>query len=220
MEKNNKVYIAGEVISEPKLSHNIYDENFYEFDIKISRLSDSFDVIPVTISERLMQENSITIGSLIAGNGQFRSYNKMEDGKSKLILTVFIRDVVPYEEKDNSNFIEITGYVCKEPVYRITPFNREICDVLLAVNRNYNKSDYLPCIAWGKNAKKVNQLSIGDKVSVSGRIQSRTYQKKVNNELVSRVAYEVSLGKVDVLEEDCVATMKTSIGELENYYVR
>lgn len=219
--KNNKVYIAGEVVTEPKFSHEVYNEGFYEFDLKVTRLSETYDIIPITISERLMSINKIQVGSKISGNGQFRSYNKLEDGKSKLILTVFLREVLPYEEKENSNSIEIIGYVCKEPIYRTTPFKREISDVLLAVNRSYNKSDYLPCIAWGRNARFVKDFKIGDKVSVAGRIQSRVYQKKVGDELVSHTAYEVSLNKIELVnEEHLVDTVVTSIGELENYYVR
>ena len=219
--KNNKVYISGEVVSEPKFSHEVYTEGFYEFNLKVNRLSVAYDIIPVTISERLMSINNIKIGSKISGNGQFRSYNKLEDGKSRLLLTVFLREILPYQETENPNIIEITGYVCKEPVFRTTPFNREISDVLLAVNRSYNKSDYLPCIAWGRNARYVKNFSIGDKVVVSGRIQSREYQKKIGDELVTRVAYEVSLNKIELVkEENEIDTVMTSVGELENYYVR
>lgn len=219
--KNNKVSISGEVISELKFSHTIYNEGFYEFDLKVTRLSDFYDVIPVTISERLLQEYPISVGDKISGSGQFRSYNKLEDGKSKLMLTVFLREVFPYNENENPNYIEITGYVCKEPVFRTTPFKREISDVLLAVNRCYNKSDYLPCIAWGRNARFVKNFNIGDKVVVQGRIQSRDYQKKVNDEMITKTAYEVSLNKIELLkEENDVDTMETSFGVLENYYVR
>ena len=219
--KNNKVFISGEVASELKFSHEVYGENFFEFDIKVPRLSDSFDRIPVTISERIIGDNDIKIGSKICGNGQFRSYNKLVDGKSKLMLTVFIREIVPYVETENPNYIEITGYVCKEPVFRTTPFKREISDVLLAVNRSYNKSDYLPCIAWGRNARFVKNFSVGDKVTVTGRIQSRDYQKKINDELITKTAYEVSLNKIELVKDDLgVETMLTTAGQLENYYVR
>ncbi len=219
--KNNKVTISGEVISEPKFSHEVYNEGFYEFYLKVSRLSVAYDIIPVTISERLMSISNIKVGNMISGNGQFRSYNKLEDGKSKLMLTVFLREVVPYDEYANPNSIEIVGYVCKEPVFRTTPFNREITDVLLAVNRSYNKSDYLPCIAWGRNARFVKDFEVGDKVSVSGRIQSREYQKRVDDEVVSKTAYEISLNKIELIkEENNVDTVVTSVGEVENYYVR
>jgi len=219
--KNNKVYIAGEVITLPKFSHEIYGEGFYEFELKVTRLSDSCDIIPVTISERMLGEAGIQIGSKISGTGQFRSYNKLEDGKSKLMLTVFLRELLPYSETDNPNYIEIIGYVCKQPIFRTTPFKREITDVLLAVNRTYNKSDYLPCIAWGRNAKFVKNFNVGDKVSVIGRIQSRDYQKKINDEMITKTAYEVSLSKIEKIQEEVdVDTMMTSCGVVENYYVR
>lgn len=219
--KNNRVTIAGEVVSDLVFSHETYGEKFYELSLKVARLSDIFDIIPVTISERLLVDNDIKLGSKIAGSGQFRSYNKLEDGKSKLMLTVFLRELLPYNEVENSNTIDIVGYVCKEPVFRTTPFKREIADVLLAVNRSYNKSDYLPCIAWGRNARFVKNFEIGDKVSVSGRIQSREYQKKIGEELITKVAYEVSLNRVEILKEDIeVDTVLTSVGVLENYYVR
>lgn len=219
--KNNRVTISGEVVSEPKFSHEVYNEGFYEFYLKVSRLSVAYDIIPVTISERLMSIKNIKVGSMISGLGQFRSYNKLQDGKSKLMLTVFLREIVPYDESANPNSIEIVGYVCKEPVFRVTPFNREISDVLLAVNRSYNKSDYLPCIAWGRNARFVKDFSVGDKVVVSGRIQSREYQKKVGDDIVTKTAYEISLNKIELMKENCdVDTIVTSIGEIENYYVR
>lgn len=219
--KNNKVFIAGEVVSEPKFSHQVFDEKFFEFDLKVTRLSDSFDIIPITISEKLLLGNDVMIGSKICGNGQFRSYNKLEDGRSKLLLTVFLREITPYIESENPNYIEITGYVCKEPVFRTTPFKREISDVLLAVNRSYNKSDYLPCIAWGRNARFVKNFNIGDKVMVTGRIQSRDYQKKINDEFVTKTAYEVSLNRIELVKEEPLCDMMTtSIGSMENYYVR
>ncbi len=219
--KNNKVTISGEVVSEPEFSHEVYNEGFYEFYLKVSRLSVAYDIIPVTISERLMKISNITVGSKVSGVGQFRSYNKLQDGKSKLLLTVFLREIVPYDEYSNPNSIEITGYVCKEPIFRTTPFNREISDVLLAVNRSYNKSDYLPCIAWGRNARFVKEFVVGDKVNVSGRIQSREYQKKIDDEVVTRTAYEISLSKIELVKEETdIARVMTSVGELENYYVR
>lgn len=196
---NNNVELSGEVLDEPNYSHEIYNEAFYEFNLKVMRLSDSFDIVPVTISEKLLFDNKVEKGKKISVSGQFRSFNKMEDGKSKLMLTMFVRDLQPFNEYANPNKIEIVGYICKEPVYRTTPFKREICDVLLAVNRNYNKSDYLPCIAWGRNARFVKNLQVGDKVVVSGRIQSREYQKKQDNGILeSHIAYEVSLSQVSL----------------------
>ena len=196
---NNTVELSGEVLDDPKYSHEIFNESFYEFNLKVMRLSDSFDVVPVTISEKLLFDNKVSKGKKISVSGQFRSFNKMEEGKSKLMLTMFVRELKAFDENQNPNKIEIVGYICKDPIYRTTPFKREICDVLLAVNRNYNKSDYLPCIAWGRNARFVKNLQVGDKVSVSGRIQSREYQKRQDNgDIESHIAYEVSLSQVSL----------------------
>lgn len=218
--ENNKVYLAGEIVSEPTFSHNMFGEGFYEFNLKVRRLSDSYDILPVTISERLINDN-IKVGNLIGVNGQFRSYNKLDGEKSRLMLTMFIREVEEYNEALNPNHIEITGYVCKEPIYRTTPFKREICDLLIAVNRNYNKSDYLPCIAWGRNARFVKNFEVGDKLTVYGRIQSREYQKRLDNdEVVTKTAYEVSLSKITRDDDFNNEKMTTSIGEIDNYYVK
>ena len=213
---NNKVYIAGVVASEPQFSYEIFGEGFYEFQLEVKRLSESSDIIPITISERLIKNDNITKGSLIGGIGQFRSYNKLVDDKSKLMLTVFIRELVPYDESVNPNQIELTGFICKEPIYRTTPFKREICDVLIAVNRSYNKSDYLPCIAWGRNAKYVSNLNVGDKLSMTGRIQSRIYQKKIGDELVEKVAYEISLSKI--IYDNVTTADNTVYDYVNNYY--
>ncbi len=202
---NNRVYLCGEIASEPKFSHESFSEAFYEIDLKIKRLSEQFDIIPITISDKLLTSD-MTLGSKLAVCGQFRSYNKVEDGKSKLILTVFVREIIEYNETMNPNIIEISGFICKEPSYRTTPFKREICDVLIAVNRAYNKSDYLPCIAWGRNARYVRNLEIGKKVNLVGRIQSREYQKKTDDgEVVTKIAYEVSINKItdgEILSEN------------------
>lgn len=206
---NNKVYISGIVATEPKFSYEVFGEGFYEFNLEVKRLSEASDIIPVTISERLLNNENIKLGSKIAGTGQFRSYNKVVEEKSKLMLTVFIRELMPYNENENPNQIELTGFVCKEPIYRTTPFKREITDVLIAVNRSYNKSDYLPCIAWGRNAKYVKNLNVGDKLNLVGRIQSRIYQKKIGEETVERVAYEISLSKVTKCDFETISQVET-----------
>ena len=195
---NNKVHLQGKIVSLPRLSHKVYDENFYEIDLEVSRLSSSVDIIPITVSEKLMSEYNFDTGKEIALNGQFRSYNKQVNGKSKLVLTVFVREILEsLDSTQNTNVIELVGFICKEPVFRTTPFKREICDVLLAVNRAYNKSDYLPCIAWGRNARFTKSLEIGDKVSVVGRIQSREYEKKREDGVIEKkVAYEISIIKI------------------------
>ena len=195
--QNNKVYLKGEIITEARFSHEIYGEGFYEMDVLVKRLSGQADILPITISERLIESANLKIGSTLMALGQFRSYNKQVDGKSKLMLTVFVREVLEEEYGKNPNNIVLSGYICKPPVYRTTPFNREIADLLIAVNRAYNKSDYIPCIAWGRNARFVKNLSVGERVALSGRIQSREYQKKLSEtEVKTLTAYEVSVSKL------------------------
>ena len=144
---NNRLHLCGTIISEPVFSHEIYGEGFYEMFLSVERLSEQKDILPITISERLIDEYEIKIGSKICFNGQFRSYNKLENGRSRLMLTVFVRDIEELNESKNPNLIYLAGYICKPTVYRTTPFSREICDVLLAINRAYNKSDYsLHCL--------------------------------------------------------------------------
>lgn len=194
---NNKVYVYGEIVSNAEFSHEVYGEGFYNMTIKIERLSSQCDFIPITISERILREEGLKVGDMVALKGQFRSYNKQIDGKSKLALTIFVREIVPKIENYPTNVIELAGYICKEPIYRTTPFNREICDVLIAVNRAYNKSDYIPCIAWGRNARFVKSINVGEKVVLQGRIQSREYQKKIDDYTIeNKIAYEISISKI------------------------
>ena len=201
-EKNNKVYVYGEIISEAQFSHEVYGEGFYEFQVKVMRLSGQADILPITVSERLIQ-GDMKPGGYICALGQFRSYNKLEGGRSRLMLTVFVRELLDTQPGKNPNSIVLSGYICKPPVYRTTPFNREIADLLIAVNRSYNKSDYIPAIAWGRNARFVRSLSVGDKVALSGRIQSREYQKKQPDEsFVTMTAYEVSISKLAAFDDE------------------
>lgn len=191
--QNNVVHLSGQIASELEFSHEIMDEKFYDFTIAVQRLSGQKDFVPVTVSERIIGENSFEIGNLIGLIGQFRSYNKIIENHSKLVLKVFVRELCDYDEQ-LPNSIEIEGYICKPPIYRTTPFKREICDLLVAVNRAYNKSDYIPAIAWGRNARFASTFSVGDKVRLVGRIQSRPYQKQLESgEVEERVAYEVSV---------------------------
>ncbi|MBO4478786.1 MAG: single-stranded DNA-binding protein [Clostridia bacterium] len=194
---NNRAMLTGKVTEEAKFSHEVFGEGFYEIKLEVPRLSAQTDVLPVTISERLLACHDASVGSTLSVIGQFRSYNKLEQERSRLMLTVFARDVLDVDDEPNPNVIELEGYICKPPLYRTTPFKREICDILLAVNRAYNKSDYIPCIAWGRNARYVNGLSVGDRIAVQGRIQSREYQKTNDKgEQVTKTAYEVSISRV------------------------
>ena len=200
-EKNNKAFISGEIVTEAEFSHEVYGEGFYEMNVLVKRLSGQGDILPVTISERLIADKDLKVGVTINALGQFRSYNKLVDGKSKLMLTMFVRELLDYTPIKNPNTIVLTGYICKPPVYRTTPFNREIADILIAVNRSYNKSDYIPCIAWGRNARFAKNLAVGEKIAVAGRIQSREYQKRYSDDDVrTMTAYEVSISKLSAYE--------------------
>ena len=201
--ENNKVTIAGTIVTNPDFSHEVYGEKFYIFKLEVKRLSENADIIPITISEKFFPIIEIESGKSVLINGQFRSYNNFSSVGNKLLLTVFVRDIEEIQDINEytaPNNIFLNGYVCKAPVYRTTPFGREIADILLAVNRAYNKSDYIPCIAWGRNAKYAESLSIGDNISVWGRVQSREYQKKINDdEIENKIAYEVSVSKIELL---------------------
>ena len=201
---NNKIYLEGKVTSELEFSHEMYGEGFYTFNLDVMRLSDSVDTLNITVSERLLSDMKLTIGSEVIVEGQLRSYNKFIDGSNKLILTVFARNIEPCVEHSKSpNEIFLDGYICKEPIYRTTPFGREIADVLLAVNRAYNKSDYIPTIAWGRNSRFCQTLEVGDNIKVWGRLQSREYQKKISeNEVVKKIAYEVSISKMEKAQKE------------------
>lgn len=214
--ENNYLTLVGKVTGEKKFSHEIYGERFYIFNIEIPRLSGVADIIPITISERLISEETLTEGQKLLVKGQFRSYNSYESEKNRLILTVFAKDVKVISEEEQSeeenemtkkdvitNEVVLIGYICKKPIYRQTPFGREIADILLAVNRAYNKSDYIPCIAWGRNARFCQNLEVGSQIKLVGRVQSRTYEKKHEDGSVeTRVAYEVSVGSLEVIEEN------------------
>ena len=203
---NNHLVLVGKIVSDKSYSHEIYGEKFYVFSLEVVRLSSTVDIIPITISERLLTGIELKIGNKVSVEGQFRSYNNYENERNRLILTVFAKEIIEVseEEKDEvTNEVTLVGYVCKKPVYRQTPFGREIADVLLAVNRAYNKSDYIPCIAWGRNARFCQNIEVGTEVKIIGRVQSRTYEKKFEDGTVeTRVAYEVSVASMEVPSEN------------------
>jgi len=209
---NNHLVLVGKVTSDKRFSHETYGEKFYIFDMEVPRLSDTTDIIPVTASERILNDELLTIGNKLIIKGQFRSYNSYENERSKLILTVFAKDILKEDDlseeeleetKRTSNEVTLVGYICKTPIYRQTPFGREIADVLLAVNRAYNKSDYIPSIAWGRNARFCQNLPTGTEVKVIGRVQSRNYEKKHEDGTIEqRVAYEVTIASLQVINEE------------------
>ncbi len=203
-EDTNVVNLIGELDSELEFSHEIFGEKFYNTKIKINRLSDSYDTLPITISERLLEEIDFNKNKLVSVTGQLRSYNKNIDNKNRLVLTVFVRDLnVSDEENKDPNSIFLDGYICKAPVYRKTPLGREITDLLVAINRPYNKSDYIPSIVWGRNAKFAKSLKVGDRIQMWGRVQSREYEKKTEDgNVLKKVAYEVSISKIKKTSEN------------------
>ncbi|MGI5849077.1 MAG: single-stranded DNA-binding protein [Christensenellales bacterium] len=198
-ESTNSVNVAGK-LKNLELSHKIYGEAFYTFFLECGRLSEKTDTLPITVSERLLTKHLLCEGGEICVRGQLRSYNKLVDGKVRLYLTIFARDIE--ENKNSLNEIELTGYVCKPPIYRVTPFGREITDMLIAVNRAYNKSDYIPCIVWGRNARYAAGFEVGDKIKLFGRVQSREYEKMLESgEKLQRIAYEVSIARLQKEQE-------------------
>lgn len=202
--ENNRVTISGEVVSGFTFSHEIFGEGFYMMDVRTERKSGKFDMIPVMVSERIVDVNADWIGQCVKISGQFRSYNKHEERKNRLVLSVFAREVEFWEEDgterpSDENGVFLDGFICKESIYRKTPLGREIADILLAVNRPYGKSDYIPCICWGRNARYASNFKVGEQISVCGRIQSREYIKKLDDENTEmRTAYEVSVSKMEV----------------------
>lgn len=203
--ENNRVSIIGEIVSEFKFSHEVFGEGFYTVDVSVDRLSELTDVIPLMVSERLVDVSEDYQGRLVEVSGQFRSYNRHEGAKNKLVLSIFVREWEEVEENLESgktNQIFLDGYICKAPIYRKTPLGREIADLLVAVNRPYGKSDYIPCIAWGRNARYASTFEVGGHIQIWGRVQSREYVKKINEEESEKhVAYEVSVSKLEYIDD-------------------
>ena len=201
MTENNRVTLEGEVASGFTFAYEVFGETFYSFELKVNRLSETQDYIPVVISGRIIDVNDDWLGQYVRIVGQFRSFNKHESTKNRLILSVHVKEmecIEAFSSPSKSNSIILDGYICKKPIYRKTPLGRKIADVLIAVNRSYGKSDYIPCICWGRNAQYVSSLDVGAHLEISGRIQSRQYQKRISDEgeVEQRTAYEVSVSKI------------------------
>ncbi len=202
---NNQAVVIGSIESDFEFNHEIYGEKFYTFSVQIPRLSGAADSVRIMVSERLIMDGEYEIGDKVEISGQFRSYNSIDNGSNRLVLTVFAKDIAHFDEDENKNpnSLFLNGYICKEPIYRTTPFGREITDILLAVNRSYNKSDYIPIIAWGRNARFAKTLNVGDNVRIWGRIQSRKYQKRLSEEeIITKTAYEVSINRMELVDPD------------------
>ncbi|WP_124066285.1 single-stranded DNA-binding protein [Clostridium sp. E02] len=203
---NNTVTLIGEIVSGFTFNHEAFGEEFYTVDLAVKRLSEQVDIIPLIISERLLNMNEVSMGSTVEIMGQFRSFNRCGGDKKRLVLSVFVKEIILMDQKftdyTKTNFISLNGFLCKPLVYRKTPLGREIADLLLAVNRPYGKSDYIPCIVWGRTARYAMGLSVGSRMEIYGRIQSREYEKKLSEtEIVKRLAYEVSVSQLEVCDK-------------------
>jgi len=197
----NALHLSGTVVGTPVVGHEAFGEKFFYLTLAVPRLSGAQDELPITLSERLLDGAMLREGDHLAIEGQVRSYNKIIDGTGRLLITAFAQRIVETDERENPNQVQLTGTLCKAPAYRTTPFGREIADMMLAVNRAYGKSDYIPCITWGRSARFAAKLSVGDRISLTGRLQSRAYQKQMpDGNVVEKTAYEVSVGHLELLD--------------------
>ena len=201
-ETGNSLHLSGILTESPTYGHEVFGEKFYYATLSVSRLSGAEDLLPITLSERLMDGTPLEIGMPLAMEGQLRSYNKVVEGAGRLLITGFAQRLLPTDTNENPNQVALTGALCKPPSYRTTPFGREIADLMLAVNRAYGKSDYIPCITWGRTARFASHLKVGDKVQLLGRFQSRAYQKQLaDGSVISKMAYEVSVGRLSLAHD-------------------
>ena len=202
-ETGNSIQLRGHVCQPLQFGHELFGEQFFVTTLRVPRLSGAEDFLPITLSERLLIDEPIAAGSILCLDGQLRSYNKVVEGSGRLLITAFAQRLLPEEDEENPNRVQLTGALCKAPSYRTTPFGREIADLMLAVNRSYGKSDYIPCITWGRTARYAANLKIGDKVQLVGRFQSRNYQKQLpDGTILNKVAYEVSVSRLSAMKED------------------
>ena len=202
-ETGNSIHLRGHVCQPLQFGHELFGEQFFVTTLRVPRLSGAEDFLPITLSERLLIDEPIAAGCILCLDGQLRSYNKVVEGSGRLLITAFAQRLLPEEDEENPNRVQLTGALCKAPSYRTTPFGREIADLMLAVNRSYGKSDYIPCITWGRTARYAANLKIGDKVQLVGRFQSRNYQKQLpDGTILNKVAYEVSVSRLSAMKED------------------
>ena len=213
-ETGNSIHLQGHVCQPLQFGHELFGEQFFVTTLRVPRLSGAEDFLPVTLSERLLIDEPIAAGSVLCLDGQLRSYNKVVEGSGRLLITAFAQRLLPEEDDENPNRVQLTGALCKAPSYRTTPFGREIADLMLAVNRSYGKSDYIPCITWGRTARYAANLKIGDKVQLVGRFQSRNYQKQLpDGTVLNKVAYEVSVSRLSAMKEDSFSEQLQSMSQ-------
>ena len=203
-ETGNTIHLKGQICQNLQFGHELFGEQFYVTTLRVPRLSGAEDFLPITLSERLLLDGPITNGSTICLEGQLRSYNKVIEGSGRLLITAFAQKLLDFKsDEENPNKVQLTGALCKPPSYRTTPFGREIADLMLAVNRSYGKSDYIPCITWGRTARYAANLKTGDKIQLVGRFQSRAYQKQLPDGIVlNKIAYEVSVSRLSMLKPE------------------
>ena len=213
-ETGNSIHLRGHVCQPLQFGHELFGEQFFVTTLRVPRLSGAEDFLPITLSERLLIDEPIAAGSILCLDGQLRSYNKVVEGSGRLLITAFAQRLLPEEDDENPNRVQLTGALCKAPSYRTTPFGREIADLMLAVNRSYGKSDYIPCITWGRTARYAANLKIGDKVQLVGRFQSRNYQKQLpDGTILNKVAYEVSVSRLSTMKEDSLSEQLQSMSQ-------
>lgn len=213
-ETGNSIHLRGHVCQPLQFGHELFGEQFFVTTLRVPRLSGAEDFLPVTLSERLLIDEPIAADSVLCLDGQLRSYNKVVEGSGRLLITAFAQRLLPEEDDENPNRVQLTGALCKAPSYRTTPFGREIADLMLAVNRSYGKSDYIPCITWGRTARYAANLKIGDKVQLVGRFQSRNYQKQLpDGTVLNKVAYEVSVSRLSAMKEDSFSEQLQSMSQ-------
>ena len=213
-ETGNSIHLRGHVCQPLQFGHELFGEQFFVTTLRVPRLSGAEDFLPITLSERLLIDEPIAAGSILCLDGQLRSYNKVVEGSGRLLITAFAQRLLPEEDEENPNRVQLTGALCKAPSYRTTPFGREIADLMLAVNRSYGKSDYIPCITWGRTARYAANLKIGDKVQLVGRFQSRNYQKQLpDGTILNKVAYEVSVSRLSAMKEDSLSEQLQSMSQ-------
>ena len=199
----NTIHLRGHICESLQFGHELFGEQFYVTTLRVPRLSGAEDLLPITLSERLLMDAPLTVGNEICLEGQLRSYNKVVEGAGRLLITAFAQRLTDCDNEENPNSVRLSGALCKPPSYRTTPFGREIADLMLAVNRSYGKSDYIPCITWGRTARYAASLKIGDKVQLVGRFQSRNYQKQMpDGSMLCKVAYEVSVSRLNDMKEE------------------
>lgn len=196
----NHIALVGSLASAPQYSHSNHGRRFFSFELEVVRLSNAVDRLPILVPETLLSQTELTGGSALSITGQIRSFNNRQEIGRRLIISV-LAEAIEIVSTPHDNRVTLAGVICKEPVYRRTPLGREICDIMLAVNRPYHRADYLPCILWGSCAQRTARYPVGTPLSLTGRLQSRSYIKLIDGVPEERTAYEISAITADILPQ-------------------